>query len=137
MAEADPSSIPLEQRRPLSPHMQIYKWSPTMAASIAHRATGAALYAGTLLLAAYLLAAAGDAHSFNFASAIFGSFLGQLVLFGYTFALLLHLMGGLRHAIWDAGKGFDAESRDRLAIGSFAAAGVLTVLLWIVSFIIR
>jgi succinate dehydrogenase / fumarate reductase cytochrome b subunit len=137
MAEADPSSIPLEQRRPLSPHMQIYKWSPTMAASIAHRATGAALYAGTLLLAAYLLAAAGDAHSFNFVSAIFGSFLGQLVLFGYTFALLLHLMGGLRHAIWDAGKGFDAESRDRLAIGSFAAAGVLTVLLWIVSFIIR
>ncbi|MDI9849286.1 succinate dehydrogenase, cytochrome b556 subunit [Rhodoblastus sp. 17X3] len=137
MAEAEPSSIPLEQRRPLSPHMQIYKWSPTMAASIAHRVTGAALYAGTLLLAAYLLAAAGDAHSFNFTSAIFGSFLGQLVLFGYTFALLLHLMGGLRHAIWDAGKGFDAESRDRLAIGSFAAAGVLTVLLWIVSFIIR
>jgi succinate dehydrogenase / fumarate reductase cytochrome b subunit len=137
MAEADPSSIPLEQRRPLSPHMQIYKWSPTMAASIAHRVTGAALYAGTLLLAAYLLAAAGDAHSFNFASAIFGSFLGQLVLFGYTFALLLHLMGGLRHAIWDAGKGFDPESRDRLALGSFVVAGVLTVLLWIVSFIIR
>jgi succinate dehydrogenase / fumarate reductase, cytochrome b subunit len=137
MAEADPSSIPLEQRRPLSPHMQIYRWSPTMAASIAHRVTGVALYVGTLLLVVYLLAAAGDAHSFNFISAIFGSFLGQLVLFGYTFTLLLHLMGGLRHAIWDAGKGFDPEARDKLALGSFAAAALLTVLLWIVSFIIR
>ena len=62
MAEADPSSLPLEQRRPLSPHMQIYKWTPTMAVSIAHRVTGGALYVGTLLLAWYLLAAAGDAH---------------------------------------------------------------------------
>ncbi len=137
MAEADPSPIPLEQRRPLSPHLQIYQWSPTMAASIAHRVTGIALYAGTLLLVAYLLAAASDAPTFNCASAIFGSFLGQLVLFGYTFALLLHVMGGLRHAIWDAGKGFDPESRDRLALGGFIAAGVLTVALWIISFIIR
>ncbi|WP_298426197.1 succinate dehydrogenase, cytochrome b556 subunit [Rhodoblastus sp.] len=134
---ADPSPIPLEQRRPLSPHLEIYKWSPTMAASIAHRATGVALYFGTLLLVYYLVAAADDVHSFNFASAIFGSFLGQLVLFGYTFVLLLHVMGGLRHAIWDAGKGFDPEARDKLAIGSFAAAAILTVLLWIVSFILR
>lgn len=134
---AEPSPIPLEQRRPLSPHLQIYKWSPTMAASIAHRVTGSALYAGTLLLAYYLLAAAGDVHSFNFASALFGSFIGQLVLFGYTFALLLHVMGGIRHAIWDAGKGFEPEARDRLSYGSFIAAAVLTVLLWIVSFILR
>ncbi|MCI4677381.1 succinate dehydrogenase, cytochrome b556 subunit [Rhodoblastus acidophilus] len=134
---ADPSPIPLEQRRPLSPHLQIYKWTPTMAASIAHRATGVALYAGTVLLLFYLLAAAGDAHSFNFISAIFGSFLGQLVLFGYTFVLLLHVMGGLRHAIWDAGEGFDPVWRDRLSVGSAASAAVLTILLWIVSFIIR
>lgn len=134
---AEPGPVPLEQRRPLSPHMQIYKWTPTMAASIAHRATGVALYGGTLLLAIYLLAAAGDAQSFAVASAIYGSFLGQLVMFGYTFALLLHLFGGLRHAVWDAGKGFDAVSRDKLATGSFIAAAVLTVLLWIVSFIIR
>ncbi|HUO55219.1 MAG TPA: succinate dehydrogenase, cytochrome b556 subunit [Rhodoblastus sp.] len=134
---ADPSPVPLEQRRPLSPHMQIYKWSPTMAASIAHRATGAALYAGTLLLVYYLLAAAGDAHSFNFASALYGSFLGQLILFAYTFALLLHLFGGLRHAIWDTGRGMEPGERDKLAIGSFAGAAILTVLLWIVSFIIR
>ena len=134
---AKPSPSPLEQRRPPSPHLQIYKWSPTMAASIAHRFTGAALYAGTLLLAFYLFAAAGDARRFDFASALFRSWLGQLVLLGYTFVLMLHVMGGLRHAIWDAGKGFEAKARDRLSVGSFAGAAVLTGLLWIVSFVIR
>ncbi len=134
---ADPSPIPLEQRRPLSPHLQIYEWSPTMAASIAHRVTGAALYFGTLLLVVYLLAAAGDAASYRAASAFFGSFFGELILFGYTFALTLHVMGGIRHAIWDAGHGFEPEERDRLAWGSGIAAGVLTILIWIAVFVLR
>jgi succinate dehydrogenase / fumarate reductase cytochrome b subunit len=133
---AEPSPIPLEQRRPLSPHLQIYAWSPTMAVSIAHRATGGALYAGTLLLAIYLLGASGDAKSFAFVSGLFSSFLGQLVLFGYTFALMLHMLGGLRHAVWDAGKGFEPGERDKLAVGSVIGAGVLTVLIWIVHFIL-
>lgn len=137
MAEADPSPINLEQRRPLSPHLQIYKWSPTMAGSIAHRATGAALYVGTLLLAWYLLAAAGGRDSFETASAVFNSFLGQLVLFGYTFALMLHLLGGLRHIVWEYGYGFEARERDLLAWGSFIGAAVLTVLIWIAVFILR
>jgi succinate dehydrogenase / fumarate reductase cytochrome b subunit len=134
---ADPSPIPLEQRRPLSPHLQIYEWSATMAASIAHRVTGAALYAGTLLLAVYLLGVAGDVHSFQAVSWFFGSSFGQLILFGYTFALMLHAMGGLRHAIWDAGYGFDPDQRDRLAWGSAIAAGALTILIWIAVLILR
>jgi succinate dehydrogenase / fumarate reductase cytochrome b subunit len=137
MAEADPSSVPLEQRRPLSPHVQIYRWSPTMAVSIAHRLTGIALYVGTFGLAWYLLAAAGDARSFHFASGLLGSFIGQLILFGYTFALMLHAMGGIRHIIWDAGKGFDPVGRDQLAWGSLIGAGALTVLIWIAVFILR
>jgi succinate dehydrogenase / fumarate reductase cytochrome b subunit len=112
MAEAKPSQLPLEQRRPLSPHIDIYKWSPTMAVSILHRATGAALYAGTLLVAWYLLAAAGGKASFAVASGFLGSILGQLILLGYTFALMLHMLGGLRHAVWDAGKGFEAKERE-------------------------
>jgi succinate dehydrogenase / fumarate reductase cytochrome b subunit len=108
-----------------------------MAVSIAHRITGAALYVGTLFLAIYLLATASDAQSFNVVSGLLGSFIGQVALFGYTFALLLHLFGGLRHAIWDAGKGFEPEARDRLATGSVAAAAVVTVVLWIISFILR
>jgi succinate dehydrogenase / fumarate reductase cytochrome b subunit len=134
---AEPSQVPLEQRRPLSPHLQIYRWSPTMAASIAHRATGGALYAGTILLAFYLLGLAGGAHSYAAVSGIFGSFFGQLILFGYTFALMLHVMGGIRHALWDAGYGFDPEQRDRLAWGSGIVAAVLTVLIWIAVFILR
>ena len=131
MAEANPNQVPLEQRRPLSPHLQIYEWSPTMAVSILHRVTGAALYIGTLLLAWYLLAAASDKASFALASGFFNSFIGHLVLFGYTFALTLHTLGGLRHAVWDAGLGFEAKERDQLAWGSIIGAAALTVVIWI------
>jgi succinate dehydrogenase / fumarate reductase cytochrome b subunit len=134
---ADPSPIPLEQRRPLSPHLQIYRWTPTMAVSIAHRVTGGALYAGTILLAIYLLGLAGDPRSYALVSAFFGSFFGQLILFGYTFALMVHMMGGVRHAIWDAGHGFDPEQRDLLAFGSVIVAAVLTILIWIAVLILR
>jgi succinate dehydrogenase / fumarate reductase cytochrome b subunit len=137
MAEADPSLIPLEQRRPLSPHIQIYKLSPTMVVSGAHRITGVALYVGTLLVAWYLLAAASGPDSFATASAVFNSLLGRVVLFGYTFALMLHTVGGLRHAVWDAGHGFEPAARDRLAIGSLVSAGVLTILIWIAVFVLR
>ncbi len=137
MAEANPNPIPLEQRRPLSPHIQIYKLSTTMIVSGAHRVTGIALYAGTLLVAWYLLAAASGPDSFATASAVFNSFLGRLVLFGYTFALVLHTVGGLRHAVWDAGLGFEPAQRDLLAVGSLVSAGVLTILIWIAVFVLR
>ena len=114
MAEADPAPLPLEQRRPLSPHIQIYKLSPTMVVSGGHRVSGLVLYIGTLLLAWYLLAAASDKGSFLTASGFFGSIIGQLLLFGYTFALMLHAVGGVRHAIWDAG---DLRSRDARCSG--------------------
>ena len=136
MAEAHPSQLPIEQRRPLSPHIQIYRWTPTMVASIAHRATGVALYAGTLLLAAYLLAAAGGGVAFANVSGFFGSIIGKLILFGYTFALMLHLLGGIRHIIWDTGYGFDANVRDKLAWGSLIGAVVLTVLAWAGAYIL-
>jgi succinate dehydrogenase / fumarate reductase cytochrome b subunit len=137
MAEADPAPLPLEQRRPLSPHLLIYKLSPTMVVSGAHRVSGMVLYIGTLLLAWFLLAAASDKGSFQTASAFFGSIFGQLLLFGYTFALMLHAVGGVRHAIWDSGHGFDPEMRNLLAFGSLISAGVLTVLIWIAVFILR
>jgi succinate dehydrogenase / fumarate reductase cytochrome b subunit len=130
MAEANSSPLPIEQRRPLSPHIQIYRWSGTMAVSILHRATGVALYIGTLLLAAYLLAAAGGGVAFAVISSFFGSILGQLILFGYTFALMLHVCGGLRHAVWEAGRGFEPGARDALAWSSLIGAVVLTVLAW-------
>jgi succinate dehydrogenase / fumarate reductase, cytochrome b subunit len=125
------------QPRPLSPHLQIYRWSWTMAMSILHRATGAALYGGTLLLAIWLVAAASGQASFETAQWVAGSFLGRLVLFGYTFALMHHMVGGLRHFVWDMGKGYEAETRMNMARMSLFVSAPLTILIWIVAYAVR
>ena len=131
MAETKPIA------RPLSPHLQIYRWSWTMAMSIAHRVTGSALYAGTVLIAAWLVAAASGAGAYETAQAIAGSFLGRLVLFGYSFALLHHMVGGLRHFVWDMGYGYDPETRMNMAKYSVFVSAGLTILLWIVAYAMR
>jgi succinate dehydrogenase / fumarate reductase, cytochrome b subunit len=123
--------------RPLSPHLQIYRFTWTMAMSIVHRITGAALYAGTFLIVLWLLAAASGPESYATAQWLAGSILGQLILFGYSWALLHHMVGGLRHFIWDAGKGYDASSRMLMAKATLAASILLTVLVWIVAFLAR
>ncbi|SEG35016.1 succinate dehydrogenase subunit C [Bosea lathyri] len=126
MAEVKPAA------RPLSPHLQIYRWSWTMAMSVIHRATGCALYAGTVLIAAWLVAAASGPAAFETAQWIAGSILGRLVLFGYSFALLHHMVGGLRHFVWDLGYGYEPETRMNLAKYSVFVSGGLTLLVWIV-----
>ncbi len=108
-----------------------------MAMSILHRATGAALYAGTLLLATWLLAAASGQASFETAQAVAGSWLGRLALFGYTFALMHHMMGGIRHFVWDLGKGYGLEERMALARYTLFASLPLTVLVWIAAYAAR
>ena len=138
MAEADPSPDPAGAAPPALP---AYADLPMVAdhgrLDRASRVRRSRFTSARCCWRAYLLAAASDAPTFNIASAVFGSFLGQLVLFGYTFALMLHLLGGLRHAIWDAGKGFDPRIARPLSLGGFVGAGVLTILMWIVSFILR
>src|ERR1044072_3118703 len=86
--------------RPLSPHLQIYKPIPTMVMSIVHRITGGALPFGTLLVACARIAAAPSQDSFNLVSAVCGSWIGLLVLLGYTWALIPHMTGAIRHLIW-------------------------------------
>lgn len=137
MAEVNQNPASLAQRRPLSPHLQIYRPMLTMMMSITHRITGAALYVGTLLLAWYLIAAAGDAKSFAAAQSFFGSWFGRIILFGYTLALFIHLLGGVRHAIWDSGRGFDAKSREFLAQATLIGGVALTVVVWIFAYIAR
>ncbi len=105
--------------------------------SIAHRATGFALYAGTVLVALWLVAAASGPKAFDTAQWLAGSILGQLVLFGYTFALLHHMAGGVRHFIWDSGRGYEPETRMNLAKYSVFVSGGLTVLVWIVALALR
>lgn len=123
--------------RPLSPHLQIYRWSWTMAMSIAHRATGSALYGGTLLVVAWLVALANGRASFETAQAIAGSIPGRLVLFGYTWVLLHHMLGGIRHFVWDLGHGFEPLERLNLARYSLVGSLALTLLVWVLAYAAR
>jgi succinate dehydrogenase / fumarate reductase cytochrome b subunit len=127
----------LERRRPLSPHLQVYRPVLTMMMSIVHRVTGAALYVGALLLIYYLVAAANGPASFATAASIYGSILGQIVLFGFTWALLHHLLGGIRHAIWDTGYGMDHPMREYLAQGTAVGGIALTVIVWALVYLMR
>ena len=128
-----PASPRAPVERPLSPHLSIYKPIPTMVMSIMHRVSGAALYFGTLLLAWWLLAAASGPEAFSWASAFFGSIIGRLVLFGYTWALMLHMLGGIRHFIWDAGYCISKPASTRLAFVTAIGSAVLTLLVWAVA----
>src|SRR4030088_2734024 len=95
--------------RPLSPHLQTYRWTLTMAMSIVHRITGVGLYFGTLLLAWWLIAAASGPNAY----AGFGSFMGwfgaPIPRSAYTWALIHPMLGGIRHFIWDTGRGFGPQ----------------------------
>lgn len=121
--------------RPLSPHLQIYKPSITMTMSILHRITGAALFFGTLLLVAMLLALASGKDAYGIMQAIYGSAIGKLVLFGYTWALFHHMMGGVRHLIWDTGAMLEREARFKLTWATLIASAGLTVLVWAIYFV--
>jgi succinate dehydrogenase / fumarate reductase, cytochrome b subunit len=119
-----------DAERPLSPHILIYRWPLPMAMSIAHRMTGGALYLGTLLVAWWLLAAAAGPNAYATVASFMGSFLGRLILFGYTWALMHHMLGGIRHLIWDLGYGFAVKEREWLSLASIIGSASLTLILW-------
>jgi len=131
MSRVDSYSKSLEDRRPLSPHLSIYRPMLTMMMSIMHRITGAALYVGTLLIVWYLIAAASGPQAFATAAWFFRSIFGELILFGFSWALFHHALGGIRHMIWDAGHGFQPAERERLAQATLIGGLVLTIALWI------
>ncbi len=121
--------------RPLSPHLSIYKPTLTMMMSIFHRITGAALFFGTLLLTWWLLAAASGPTAYARVQGFMGSIIGMLILFGYTWALIHHMLGGIRHLIWDTGRGFGPVEREWLTLASVIGSVGLTLVIWIVGFI--
>lgn len=121
-------------RRPLSPHLQVYRWPPTMAASILNRATGIALAVGTLMLTWWLIAAATSAPAFAAAQWFVGSWIGIICLMGWTASLFYHLINGLRHLGWDVGCGFEKEGLNRTSWIVFGSAAVCTLVVWIAGF---
>ncbi len=108
----------------------------TMAMSIVHRITGAALFFGTLLMAWWLLAAASGPTAYAKVQSFMGSIVGLLILFGYTWALIHHMLGGIRHLIWDTVRGFGPAEREWLTLATLIGSIGLTLLIWIVGFII-
>ena len=136
MATSDAASAK-SRPRPLSPHIGIYKFTMTMAMSIAHRITGVGLYVGVLLLAWFLIAASTDAAAFGVFSAFSESIIGRLALFGFTWALFHHLIGGIRHFLWDASYGMDAPLRDQLAWATLIGGFALTIVAWAIGYAVR
>lgn len=133
MAELKPSPA---SQRPLSPHLQIYRPTLTMTMSIVHRITGGALFFGTLLLAWWLLAAASGPTAYGKFQWVMESWIGLLVLFGYTWALIHHMLGGIKHLIWDTGRGFGPAERELLTLANLIGSVGLTIILWIVGFLV-
>lgn len=125
--------------RPLSPHLQIYKPIPTMMMSIIHRITGCALYFGVLLVAIWLMAAAGTPENFARVQGIYGSWLGLVILFGFTWALVHHMLGGIRHLVMDTGTeaALGKAESTRAAVAMPIVSIVLTILVWIVAIMAR
>jgi succinate dehydrogenase / fumarate reductase cytochrome b subunit len=136
MASTD-TAPKVSRARPLSPHLEIYRFTITMAMSIAHRITGVGLYIGTLLLAWFLLALSNNAPSFAAFSGFIHSFIGRLFLFGFTWALFHHMLGGVRHFLWEVGHGLDAPMREQLAWATLIGGFVLTLIVWIIAYIVR
>lgn len=119
-----------DTRRPLSPHLQIYKWQVQMVSSILHRATGIALAAGTLLVLWGLLAlAAGESHFDHFKACI-GSPVGIILLIGWSWSLFYHLCNGIRHLVQDTGAGYAIPKFVRSSWLSVIASIVLVVIVW-------
>lgn len=144
VAKSSPPSIPhatevpgmATTERPLSPHLQIYRPQISSVLSILHRATGIALAVGMLLLVYWLIAAASGPDAFATAQGLVGSFLGRLVLFGWTFSLFYHLAAGIRHLAWDAGYGYEIPVMERTGWVVVIAAAALTLLAWIAGYIV-
>jgi succinate dehydrogenase / fumarate reductase cytochrome b subunit len=107
-----------------------------MVMSIVHRITGSALYVGTLLVAWWLIATATSERQFDIVNMFYGSWIGLLVLLGYTWALIHHMIGGIRHLIWDTGRGLEKDTTTKMAWASLILSVALTILVWIAAFTI-
>lgn len=113
--------------RPLSPHLQIYRWPVTMATSIVHRATGVALAVGTLFLAWWLIALATGPDAYDTFQTLAGSPLGELVLFGFVWSLAFHLLNGIRHLAWDMGYGFAVPTANKTGVLAIALSVLVAI----------
>ena len=118
--------------RPLSPHLSIYRWPITMVSSILHCATGIAMAVGFVLFALWLADAATGPDAYAVFTGIMGSIVGKLMLVGWSWAFFYHLANGIRHLVWDSGRGLEKEQASASAWFVIVASVVLTLVFWMV-----
>lgn len=116
--------------RPLSPHLQIYRWPVTMLTSITHRMTGVGLGLGFLFLACWLVALATGEGPYDAVQVFHHSIVGRILLFGFSLSLIYHLLNGVRHLFWDAGLGFEKETSDRSGLAVLVLSVLVTLVIW-------
>jgi succinate dehydrogenase cytochrome b subunit len=121
----------IDEDRPQSPNIQIYRPQLTSVLSIANRISGVILGFAAVGLVVWLIAAAAGPHAYAAVQGALASRLGQIVLFGFTFAFFLHLCGGIRHLVWDAGYGFELRTIYASGWAVVAASVLLTVVVWL------
>jgi succinate dehydrogenase / fumarate reductase cytochrome b subunit len=123
----------VQRERPLSPHVQVWRWHITMATSILHRATGVALYVGALIAAVWAIALAQGPDAYATFKHVMGSPLGKLVMLGLTVSYFYHLANGVRHLVWDTGHGLDVKSANASAVVVFAFTAAATIAVWAIA----
>jgi succinate dehydrogenase / fumarate reductase, cytochrome b subunit len=121
------------RERPLSPHLQVYRWQITMTMSILHRVSGVILTVGAFALAWWLMAVAAGGESYDRAARCLASPFGKLILFGFSLALVYHLLNGIRHLLWDAGYGFEIPEFYRTGWTVAVLTVALTTAIWFVA----
>jgi succinate dehydrogenase / fumarate reductase cytochrome b subunit len=127
----DTTKVPRE--RPMSPHLQVWRWHITMATSILHRATGVALYGGALIGAAWAISLARGPDAYASFKHLLGSPLGKLVMFGLTLSFFFHLANGIRHLVWDLGRGLEVKTANATSIVIFAFTVAATAAVWAIA----
>ncbi len=127
------TGAPALRPRPLSPHLQVWRWHITMATSILHRVTGCALYVGALVLTGWAVSLASGPDAYAAYTGLLGSILGKLVMIGFTLCVFFHMANGVRHLVWDIGKGFLPKTAEFSAVVAFAFAAVATAVVWAIA----
>ena len=119
--------------RPLSPHLQVWRWHITLFTSILHRVTGMALYVGFLILAGWAMSLAAGPAAYAQYRVLLGSLPGKVVLFGLTVSVFYHLAAGVRHLAWDAGQGFEPKMADQTGAAAIGFGVVAAIMVWVVA----
>lgn len=119
--------------RPLSPHLEIWRFHATMVGSILHRITGVGLYLGALILAGWAMSLAAGPDAYQTVMELLGSPLGKIVLFGLTLSVFYHLAKGVQHLFWDAGAGFQLAIANMGAIACYAFAVAASLAVWAIA----